>query len=137
MRDEEEETEVQNRDVVLPVVPLPTGGTAVVGGQLSAVSGGTSLPGTGFAPFATGTGAFGVVEDAATDRGGGSEIADGVEAALAEDGRVAASHITIAVEDGVVLLSGTVSSERERETAEAICAAVSGVQRVDNRLTVA
>lgn len=45
-------------------------------------------------------------------------------------------NFTVAVEDGVVILTGLVPSESDRAQAEAIVSSVAGVAAVDNRLRV-
>jgi len=63
------------------------------------------------------------------------EIAGAVRRALAHDPVLGQDDLNVAVENGVVQLSGTVESAAERAAAERD-AHVSGVTRVDNGLTV-
>ncbi len=60
-----------------------------------------------------------------------------VEAAIAGDTSLQGSSIMVDTKDGVVLLSGEVSSEEQRETAGAAAASVEGVTKVMNELAVA
>ncbi len=65
------------------------------------------------------------------------EIAGGVLAALARDGRVnLADRVNVSVEGGVVILSGIVRSASAKAAAGEVAARVPGVARVDNALTV-
>lgn len=115
---------------VLPVAPLPLGGVAAVGGNLSAASGGITQPAGGLALAA------GVAHPVTTLDDADGRLARRVEEALAADGRVQSAGVTVVVTEGMVELSGSVATERERQTAEDICAATSGVRAVRNGLTV-
>ena len=55
---------------------------------------------------------------------------------LADDPRVRAMNIKVAVREGVVTLTGTATSVEEKDAAEAVVQRVSGVRRVENRLAV-
>jgi len=63
------------------------------------------------------------------------EIAGAVRGALSHDSLLGQDDLEVNVQDGVVLLSGTVKSAADRAAAEND-AHVSGVTRVENRLTV-
>lgn len=60
-----------------------------------------------------------------------------VEAAVAGDPNLQGNTIMVDTKDGVVLLSGEVSSEAQREAAGAAAASVEGVTKVMNELAVA
>ncbi len=60
-----------------------------------------------------------------------------VEAAVAGDPNLQGNTIMVDTKDGVVLLSGEVSSEAQREAAGAAAASVEGVSKVMNELAVA
>jgi hyperosmotically inducible protein len=65
-------------------------------------------------------------------------VADRVETALAEDGRLNAQelrHLKVDVVNGTVVLSGHLPSEAECQIAGRIAAEVTGVRHVDNRVT--
>jgi hypothetical protein len=55
---------------------------------------------------------------------------------LADDTRVRAMKIKVAVRDGVVTLTGTAVSVDEKDTAEAAVRRVTGVRNVENKLAV-
>ena len=138
MTDEQAGPEVQRGDAggggenevrVLPVAPVPSVGGMSVGGHLGAAAGGLMQPIGGLIP-APGQGQTGASDDADGDTAGR------VEAALAGDGRLRIAALGVAVNDGVVELTGSVATERERRTAEEICAAEAGVRAVRNLLAV-
>lgn len=64
------------------------------------------------------------------------EMADGVRLALEKDPLVSTESVSISSRGGVVTLSGAVSSEVARETAERDAWCVWGVDRVENQLVV-
>jgi hyperosmotically inducible periplasmic protein len=55
---------------------------------------------------------------------------------LAEDARVRAMKIKVAVRDGVVTLTGTATDVKEKDAAEAVVRRVQGVRDVRNQLAV-
>jgi hypothetical protein len=57
-----------------------------------------------------------------------------VAAALADDPRVRAMKIKVAVQDGVVTLTGAATTAEEKDTAEGIVRRVAGVRKVESRL---
>ncbi|SLM61655.1 Osmotically inducible protein OsmY [Dickeya aquatica] len=59
-----------------------------------------------------------------------------VKAKLLADSQVPSRHVKVETHDGIVLLSGQVTSQQQADRAEAIARAVSGVKRVKNVLTV-
>lgn len=63
-------------------------------------------------------------------------IHDEVCGRLTDAGDVDATDVEVAVEDGDVLLSGTVADRRQRERAEIVAERVHGVRDVVNRLRV-
>jgi osmotically-inducible protein OsmY len=66
------------------------------------------------------------------------EIRGAIVRALARAGSIREFDIVhVDVENGEVLLSGVVSSTEERRSAGEIARQISGVSRVDNRITVA
>jgi osmotically-inducible protein OsmY len=66
-----------------------------------------------------------------------SDLQTRIEAALRHAAEADAHGIRIQAKDGVVVLSGTVHSNSERETAERAARNAPGVNRVDDRLIVA
>ena len=60
-----------------------------------------------------------------------------VEAAIAGDTNLHGASIMVDTKDGIVLLSGEVSNEEQREAAGAAAAGVEGVSKVMNELAVA
>ena len=64
------------------------------------------------------------------------EIRQRIVRALHNDADLDARHITATVHEGIVTLSGTVTSWRQRETAERAAGAAPGTVRVDNQLVV-
>jgi hypothetical protein len=138
MTDEQAGREVQRGDEgaagergetrVVPVAPVPSVGGMSVGGHISGAAGGLTQPIGGLIP-APGRGEAGAFDDA-------GDIASRVEGVLAQDGRIRMTNVVVTVERGVVDLSGSVSTERERKDAEEVSARVPGVRSVQNRLTV-
>jgi len=63
-------------------------------------------------------------------------ITSAVKAKLIGDSQVAARKIDVDTKDGVVTLTGTVSSQQEKDKAIQIARATKGVQRVEDQLTV-
>jgi len=57
-----------------------------------------------------------------------------VRSALRRDGRTAGMHVTVACDDGRILLAGMVDTEREASAAAEVAAATDGVRDVDNQL---
>ena len=64
------------------------------------------------------------------------EIAERVRYALASDAYTADLNIEVAVEDGVVYLTGTVTSLDDIEQAEQVAGSVPGVEEVDEELEI-
>ena len=64
-------------------------------------------------------------------------VRSNVEAAIAADPRLEGTAIMVSVTEGNVVLSGEVTSEEQKPTAEAAAANVEGVAHVINELTVA
>jgi len=64
-------------------------------------------------------------------------IATAVSEAMADDRRVNAMNVKVAVKHGVVTLTGRSHDGDEREAAEAIARRVRGVRDVENQLVVA
>ena len=120
---------------VNPIIPLPLGGLAAAGGHLGAAAGSLNTPAGGAAALTAGVLPAGVAGGDA-DEDADMQIAERVEEALAGDGRLHATNISVAIAEGTAELSGTVASERERRTAADVCARVPGVRAVENRLTV-
>lgn len=136
MRDDETEKKVQDQDgetaEALPVVPLPIGGFAAVGGTVGGSAGSLNQPANAVAPLTGGAATFGVAPGGAAD----GALATAAEEALAADGRLGSARIAVLAEKGILTLTGTVASERERATARDICARLPGVQSVEERLRV-
>src|SRR5579883_3246327 len=66
------------------------------------------------------------------------ELIGAVTRALARDGRVDLSDVVhVSAQNGVVLLTGTVWSAGQKQTAEEVVRRVRGVANVQNELTVA
>lgn len=65
-----------------------------------------------------------------------ARIMDDVVYRLTLHGQVNASHIGVNVQDGVVILSGTVPNRQQKRLAEDTADSVSGVKDVDNRLRI-
>jgi osmotically-inducible protein OsmY len=63
-------------------------------------------------------------------------VREDVSERLSDDGNVDASDIEVSVEEGIVTLSGTVSTRREKRLAEDCCEGVPGVKDVSNQLRV-
>lgn len=59
-----------------------------------------------------------------------------VKAALSADERTKAHQINVETRNGVVLLAGFVETDTERNLANQLAGAISGVKRVDNRIAV-
>jgi len=59
-----------------------------------------------------------------------------VKSALFGEDSLSGFEISVKTNDGVVELSGSVSSERERERATRVARGVDGVKSVNNRLTI-
>jgi len=59
-----------------------------------------------------------------------------VKTELAKDDETKARHIKVTTQNGVVHLTGTVDSDREKQQAEADAQTIEGVVKVDNKLTV-
>ena len=142
-------------DVTTPGVVLPLGTTPLIGASFGA-AGAFSPATSGSAPLAGGalplvapllaadtttaerTEADGPSAPAAGAPADDGALAERVEAALAEDGRIAHSQtITVAAGGGVVELGGTAGSEHDRALAEAIAARLPGVAAVRNLVRVA
>ncbi|MEJ7606589.1 MAG: BON domain-containing protein [Bryobacteraceae bacterium] len=64
-------------------------------------------------------------------------IYDKVRLALANDREVKGGAIDVKVQQGVVELNGKVRAEKQKLHAEKAARKVKGVQRVENRLTIA
>jgi hypothetical protein len=64
-------------------------------------------------------------------------LAERVRQALARDPDIPDDVVDVSANGGVVSLWGTVGSAKERERAVEIARAVEGVQRVENKLTIA
>ena len=124
-------------DAALPGVPLPIAGIPVAGLLGGGATGALNPMTTGVVPATGAAGAFAVFGTAAVTGDADGAIAERVEAALAQDGRLTAVSVAVEVTEGTVTLSGEVVTERERQDAEAACARVAGVRAVNNRLTVA
>ena len=150
-RDVQDAAEVPPRDpanveaeddqpMALPVMPMIAVGFPPVIGAASAAAGGLARPTEGIAPLAAGAAAYGAVGPLPLHGGSEGATAERFESALAADGRLGpgtANSVRFDLEEGgIAVLSGSVPSERERETAEAIAREVEGVRRVDNQLTV-
>ena len=67
---------------------------------------------------------------------GDGEIHDQVLIRLAGDQDVKGTGISVEVQNGVVVLTGRVESDKIRSKAEKIAKKVKGVKSVDNKLTV-
>lgn len=123
-----------------PVMPMIAVGFPPVIGAASAAAGGLARPSEGIAPLAAGAAAYGAVGPLPLSGDDAGATAERFESALAADGRLGpgtANSVRFDLEEGgIAVLSGSVPSERERETAEAIAREVEGVRRVDNQLTV-
>ena len=65
------------------------------------------------------------------------DIATAVSHALADDARVHAMNVKVAVRDGVVTLTGRANNADEQRAAESVVRSVAGVRDVENRLVVA
>jgi len=132
-----------DESVATPAIALPLGTTPLVGASFGAagafspaVAGNAPLAGAALplvAPLLAG--------DGAADRqtAGDGALAERVEVALADDGRIMHSHtITVtAAGNGVVELGGTAGSEHDRALAETIAARLPGVAAVHNHVRVA
>ena len=68
---------------------------------------------------------------------GDEEIGTAVSKALADDTRVQAMNIKVAVKHGVVTLTGRANDEKERRAAEDVARRVADVRDVQNQLVVA
>lgn len=66
-----------------------------------------------------------------------AELSGRLLASLAHDGQVGSDDLRVLVEDGVATLLGTVDAPIEQDRAERLALRVTGIKRVDNRLTVA
>src|SRR5512138_2401656 len=66
-----------------------------------------------------------------------ADITTDVQTALHADAALTAAPITVQASNGVVVLSGAVTSEAERSTAESLVRQVAGVTGVVNNLQVA
>ncbi len=118
--------------------PLGAAGGLMAGGMIGAGAGmGPGVAAAGpVAGIGLGLGLLSIGGGMGDDSDG--EIAARVEEVLAGDGRIGSGgHIAVAVADATVELTGSVASERERQSAEEIIARVPGVRGVSNRLTVA
>jgi osmotically-inducible protein OsmY len=69
-------------------------------------------------------------------RRGDERIQEEVNEALTQDGEVDATNIEVKVQNGVVTLTGTVTSRQAKRDAEDLAEDVSGVREVENRLRV-
>jgi osmotically-inducible protein OsmY len=67
---------------------------------------------------------------------GDEQIATAVSHALADDPRVQAMNMKVAVRDGVVTLTGRANDAKEHRAAEDVARRVPGVREVENRLVV-
>ena len=125
--------------VAAGVAALPLGGAPLVGAAMGSAS--------GFSPAAAGTAPLAgsaiplvapiLATNAAAASAGNGDVAQRIETALVEDGRLGLNqHITVAVTGCVVELGGTVASDHDRQVAEAICARQPGVAAVRNQITV-
>jgi osmotically-inducible protein OsmY len=65
------------------------------------------------------------------------DIATAVSHVLADDTRVQAMNVKVAVEHGVVTLTGSANNAAERQAAEDLSRRVAGVRDVENRLVIA
>jgi hypothetical protein len=65
------------------------------------------------------------------------EIATAVSHALADDSRVRAMNVKVAVRHGVVTLTGKANDADEKRATEEVARAVRGVRDVDNQLVAA
>lgn len=65
------------------------------------------------------------------------QVATAVSHALADDRRVHAMNVKVAVRDGVVTLTGRANDADEQRAAEEVARSVAGVREVENRLVVA
>ena len=143
MSDEAESREVQGGDDDdaadgVTVIPAPAAGWTAAGGHLGAMAGGLMPPAGGIAPAAgAGQTVAGAQDEVGAFEDADSRLARRVEEALTYDGRLHSTDIGVAVSDGGVEIVGGVPTERERQLAEEICAALGGVRAVRNRLTVA
>jgi len=63
-------------------------------------------------------------------------VREKIEVALRREAEMAASHISITVEDGRVMLRGKVKTWRDREVAETAAWATPGVKAVDDQLII-
>lgn len=129
--------------VATPTIALPLGTTPLVGASFGAA--GAFSPATaGNAPLAGA--ALPLIAPLLADEGradhqtaGDGALAERVEVAFADDGRITHSQtITVtAAGNGVVELGGTAGSEHDRALAETIAARLPGVAAVHNGIRVA
>jgi osmotically-inducible protein OsmY len=70
-------------------------------------------------------------------KSGDEQVGTAVSQALADDRRVHAMNMKVAVRDGVVTLTGRANDADEHRAAEEVARAVPGVRDVENRLVVA
>ena len=113
--------------------------TRVIVGMLAAVM--VSATMTGCVPLVIGGAAVGGYYLGKDDRSPARIAEDGaittrVKSKLVGDKYVDAFAIDVDTHEGVVTLHGSVGTRFEREQAERLALAVSGVQRVDNRIRV-
>ena len=66
-----------------------------------------------------------------------TRIVDELNKRLTDDPELNASHIVATSQDGLVTLSGAVTTNADRSRAEGLASAVKGVRQVKNNLTVA
>lgn len=124
-------------DDATPGVALPLGTAPLVGASFGA-AGGFSPAGAGTAPLA-GSAVPLVAPLVAPGASADGETAERVEAALADDGRIARSHsiVVTALGGGVIELAGTAGSPHDSRLAEQIAAHQNGVVAVRNQIRVA
>ena len=119
--------------------PLEIGVLPVAGAFAASTAGGIGVAQSTTGASLTGTALYAVTSPFNDQTEESQNLADRAESALAEDGRLSAhtvSQIHISLSNGVVELTGRVGSETEREIAQHICAPLSGVRGVENRLVV-
>lgn len=132
-----------------PGIALPLGTTPLVGASFGAAgafspatAGNAPLAGAALplvAPLLADGGAdTRTAGDTSPSTGSDGALAERVEVALADDGRLAHSNtITVTARGGVVELGGTAGSEHDRALAETIAARLPGVAAIRNRIRVA
>lgn len=110
---------------------------------MAAVLGSALLLGTGFSVYADNKAATAPADQSSKEKSGSvgqyvddATITTRVKSKFASDSTVSATRIKVDTVKGVVELSGNVSSEAEREQAQAIAKAIPDVRAVRNNLTV-